>query len=103
VDLYVARQNLPQRKAVLLPIPGTGNVAIPLHKMGKNQLEEVIDWQLEKSGIPKEERQKVIEQAELNYENRIKVGLVRQEVRRRLAGQSPQMSRRNGKWTFTKP
>jgi len=75
---------------------------IPLHKMGKNQLEEVIDWQLEKAGIPKEERQKVREQAEKDYENRLKVDFVRKEVRRRLEGQSPQMTKRNGKWTFTK-
>ena len=101
MDLWVARQK-PLRKGVLLPIQGTGGVMIPLHKMGKNQLEEVIDWQLEKSGIPKEERQKVREQAELDYENRIKVNLVRQEVRRRLAGASPQMSKKGGSWTFTK-
>jgi len=90
------------RKGVLLPIPGTGGVMIPLHKMGDHQLEEVIDWQLEKSGIPKEERQKVREKAELDYENRIKVGLVRKEIKRRLEGSSPQMTKRGGRWTFTK-
>jgi hypothetical protein len=101
MDLWIARQN-PARKGVLLPIPGTGGVMIPLHKMGKNQLEEVIDWQLEKNGIPKEERQKLREQAELDHENRIKVNLVRQEIRRRLEGSSPQMSKKGGRWTFTK-
>ena len=102
MDLWIARQPS-LRKGVLLPIPGTGGVMIPLYKMGKNQLEEVMDWQLEKSGIPKEERPKLIEQAELNYENRLKVDFVRKEVRRRLEGSSPQMSKRGGRWTFTKP
>ena len=102
MDLWIARQPS-LRKGVLLPIQGTGGVMIPLYKMGKNQLEEIIDWQLEKHGIPKEKRQKVIEQAELDYENRLKVDFVRKEVRRRLEGQSPQMTKRNGKWTFTKP
>lgn len=101
MDLWIARQ--PTRKGVLLPIPGTGGVMIPLHKMGKNQLEEVIDWQLEKNGIPKEERQKIREQAEIDYENRRKVGLVRQEIRRRLEGLSPRMTKKGGRWTFTKP
>jgi len=100
MDLWVARQ---KRQAVLLPIPGVGNIAVPLYKMGKNQLEEVIDWQLEKSGIPKEERQKIREQAELDYEERMKVGMVRREIRRRLEGSSPQMSKKGGRWTFTKP
>jgi len=98
MDLWIARQKS-ARKGVLLP----GGTMIPLYKIGKNQLEEIIDWQLEKSGIPKEERQKVREQAELNYENRIKVNLVRQEVRRRIEGSSPQMSKKGGRWTFTKP
>ena len=102
MNLWIARQKS-NRKGVLVPIPGTGGVVVPLHKMGKDQLEEVIDWQLEKHGIPKEERQKLREQAELDYENRIKVGMVRKEVRRRLAGASPQMSRKGGRWTFTKP
>jgi len=101
MNLWIARQK-PLRKGVLLPIPGTGGVVIPLHKMGKNQLEEIIDAQLEKGGIPKEERQKLREQAELDYEERRKVGLVRQEIRRRLEGSSPQMSKRGGRWTFTK-
>jgi len=101
MNLWIARQK-PLRKGVLLPIPGTGGVVIPLHKMGKNQLEEIIDAQLEKGGIPKEERAKLREQAELDYEERRKVGLVRQEIRRRLEGSSPQMSKRGGRWTFTK-
>jgi len=101
MHLWLARQK-PLRKGVLLPIPGTGGVVIPLHKMGKNQLEEIIDAQLEKGGIPKEERAKLREQAELDYEERRKVGLVRQEIRRRLEGSSPQMSKRGGRWTFTK-
>ena len=100
-NLWIARQK-PIRQGVLVPIPGTGGVIIPLYKMGKNQLEETIDAQLEKGGIPKEERGKLREQAELDYENRLKVRLVRQEIRRRLEGQSPQMTKRNGKWTFTK-
>jgi len=99
--LWIARQKS-NRRGVLLPIPGTGGVVIPLHKIGKNQLEEVVDWQLEKSGIPKEERAKLREQAELDYENRIKTDLVRKEVRRRLEGSSPQMSKKGGRWTFTK-
>ena len=102
MHLWLARQK-PIRKGVLVPIPGTGGVVIPLYKMGKNQLEEVIDWQLEKAGIPKEERPKIREQAELDYEERIKTNLVKQEIRRRLEGLSPQMSKKGGRWTFTKP
>jgi hypothetical protein len=100
-DLWIARQK-PIRQGVLVPIPGTGGILVPLHKIGKNQLEEIIDGELEKSGIPKSERQKLREQAELDYEERIKVGLVRQEIRRRLEGSSPQMSKKGGRWTFTK-
>lgn len=102
MHLWLARQK-PTRKGVLLPIPGTGGVMIPLHRMGEAQLEEVIDWQLDKSGIPKEARQKVREQAELDYENRLKVDFVKQEIRRRLEGSSPQMSKKGGRWTFSKP
>ena len=102
MNLWIARQPS-LRKGVLVPIPGTGGVVVPLHKMGKNQLEEIKDWQLEKSGIPKEERQKVREQAEIDYENRIKVDFVRKEIRRRLEGSSPLMSKKGGRWTFTKP
>ena len=99
-NLWIARQK-PLRKGVLLPVGG--GIVIPLHKMGKNQLEEIIDWQLEKSGVPKEERQKVIEQAEKDHEGRIKVAEVRQEIKRRLEGSSPRMSKRGGRWTFRKP
>ena len=98
--LWIARQPS-QRKGVFLKTP-TGGVMIPLHKLGKDGLAEVVDAQLEKSGVPKGERGKAIEQAELEYEQRIKTSLVRQEVRRRLEGSSPQMSRKGGKWTFTK-
>ena len=98
MDLWIARQK-PMRKGVLLP----GGIMIPLHKMGKNQLEEIIDAQLEKSGIPKEQRAKIREQAELDYENRIKTNFVSREIRRRLEGSSPLMSKKGGRWTFTKP
>ena len=101
VNLWIAQQK-PIRKGVLLPIQGTGGVVIPLHKIGKNQLEEIIDWQLEQNGIPKEQRAKIREQAELDYENRLKVKMVREEIRRRLEGSSPQMSKKGGRWTFTK-
>lgn len=99
MDLWVARRDF-GRKGVLLPV-GNG-VMIPLHKMGKNQLEEIIDWQLEKGGVPKEERQKVREKAELDYENRIKTKAVSLEIRRRLEGHSPRITKKNGKWSFTK-
>jgi len=100
-DLWIERQNQ-QRKGVFLKTP-TGGVMIPLHKLGKEGLAEVIDAQLEKSGVPKEERAKAIEQVELEHEQRVKTFLVRQEVRRRLEGSPPQMSKKGGKWTFTKP
>lgn len=102
MHLWLARQK-PIRKGVLLPIPGMGGVIIPLYKMSKNQLEEIIDAQLEKGGVPKGERQKLREQAELDYEERIKVARVKQEIKRRLEGSSPQMSKKGGRWTFTKP
>lgn len=99
MDLWIAKRDF-KRKGVLLPV-GNG-VMIPLYKMGLSQLDEIIDWQLEKGGIPKEERGKIREQAELDHERRVKTHLVRQEIRRRLAGQSPQMTKRGGRWTFTK-
>ena len=102
MDLWIARQKS-TRKGVLIPVPGTGGIMIPLYKMGKGQLEEIIDGQLEKSGIPKEERQKLREKAEIDYENRIKTNFVSQEIRRRLEGSSPLMSKKGGRWTFTKP
>lgn len=101
MHLWIARQT-PQRKAVFLQTP-KGGVIIPSYKLGKEGLAEQIDAQLEKGGVPKEERAKAIEQAELEYEQRIKTLLVRQEVRRRLEGSSPQMSKKGGRWTFTRP
>jgi hypothetical protein len=99
MDVIIKRES--QRKGVFLQTP-KGGVMIPLHKMGKNQLNEVIDAELEKSGVPKEERGKIIEKTELDHEQRIKTHLVRQEVRRRLEGSTPQMSKKGGKWTFTR-
>ena len=98
--LWIARQN-PQRKGLLLPTP-KGSVMIPFYKLGKEGLAEIIDAQLEKGGVPKEERDKVIEKAELEHEGRIKTHLVRQEIRRRLEGSTPQMTKKGGRWTFTK-
>ena len=100
MHLWIARQTS-QRKGVFLQTP-KGGVMIPLYKMGKDQLSEVIDGELEKSGVPKEERAKYIEQAEVGHEQRIKTELVRQEVRRRIEGSTPQMTKKGGRWTFTK-
>jgi hypothetical protein len=102
MHLWLARQKS-RRRGVLLQIPGAWSILVPLVHMGKNQLEEVIDGELEKSGVPKEQRAKIREQAEIDYEERIKVSLASQEIRRRLEGSSPQMSKRNGRWTFTRP
>jgi len=101
MHLWIARQN-PQRKGMFLQTP-KGGVMIPFYKLGKDGLAEIVDGELEKSGVPKEERAKVIEQAELGHEQRVKTELVRQEVRRRLEGSTPQMSRKGGRWTFTRP
>jgi len=96
----VIRQT-PQRKGIFLKTP-KGGVMIPTYKLGKEGLAEIIDSQLEKSGVPKEERAKAIEQVELDHEQRVKTFLVRQEVRRRLEGSTPQMTKKGGRWTFTK-
>jgi len=57
---------------------------------------------LEKQGVPKEERQEVIEQAEKAHENRIKTHEASVELRRRVEGQVPHMRKKGGKWQNVK-
>jgi len=99
--LWVPSQ-LPPRKAILLQPPNGGQIILPLHKLGKSQRDEILDAELEKAGVPKEQRQSVIEKAEKDYENRVHVAQVRNEIRRRLEGQVPHMRKKGGRWKFQK-
>ena len=88
-QFYIARKK--PRMAVMLPLGGTRlnpNVIIPLYKMGKSELEEMILAQMEKRGLSHADGTKVREQAEVDYEERIKVAEARKELRRRLHEQA---------------
>jgi len=98
-DLWVARKK--ERKGIILPLGGTRErptTLIPLYKMGKQELLDTIDGLLEKRGIPKEQRPAIIEEAEKQYEQRIKNYEAHLEIKRRLEGQLPRMKKKGGVW-----
>lgn len=82
--LYVARRL--QRGALLLPMGATHqnpSLLFMLPTMSTQQLDEMIRKQLEKQGVTKEnEIQNVVEEAEKQYEHRVKVVEAQREVRR---------------------
>jgi len=88
----------PSRKAVFLKPKDKRSTIIPLYKMGKNDLQETMEGVLEKQGVPKSERQEVIEQSEKAHENRVKTHEASVELRRRVEGQVPHMRKKGGKW-----
>ncbi len=104
-DLWVARQR--PRLGVLVKTP-QGYAMIPVESrqgrtlVGKNQLSELIDAQLEKGGVPQEERSQARARIEKEHEDRIKVWEVRQEIQRRLHGGPKLMRKVGGRWTFQK-
>lgn len=83
-NLYVARR-APRRGLLLPQGMNKANPALifPLDGLDKSELDELARALLQKQGISKEaDVQAVIEKAEVDYENRIKVGEARKELRR---------------------
>ncbi len=82
--LYVARRT--NRLGLYLPMAGTRqnpNLMFFLPKTSGNQLEDLVRSQLSKQGITDEAAvNKVVEQAEQEYEQRLKVQEAEREVRR---------------------
>lgn len=84
-DIWIARR--PQRKALMLPLGATKqnpNIIFPLYKTDQGELDELVRALLEKSGRTGEV-DRIIEQAELDYEARIKIAEARQELRRLMS------------------
>jgi hypothetical protein len=83
-EFYVARQN--KRKALYLPMGGTAqNPSLMFFAPGasKEQTNELVLKQLEKQGITKRSAvNKILTQAEVDYERRIKVAEAQAELRR---------------------
>lgn len=100
MDIIIKKN--PARKAVFLNPKDKRGTIIPLYKMGKNDLRETLEGVLEKQGVPKGERQEVIEQAEKDHENRVKTHEASVELRRRVEGQVPHMRKKGGKWQNVK-
>jgi len=88
----------PSRKAIYLKPKDKRSTIIPLYKMGKQELQETLQGVLEKQGVPKSERQEVIEQAEKDYRDKIKTHEASVELRRRVEGQVPHMRKKGGRW-----
>lgn len=107
-DIWIARR--PQRQALMLPLGGTKqnpNTIIPLYRTERSELDELVRALLEKQGRTGEV-DKIIEQAELDYENRVKVDEARKELRRLMAirasgGKLMQQGFRKWKQAFYRP
>ena len=82
--LYIARR--PTRVALSLPMEQTGanpNLLFLLKKTDRGQLDELVRSELEKQGVTSEpEVQKIVDEAEAGYEDRVKAGEASREVRR---------------------
>jgi len=85
--LYIARRAL--RRGLLLPQgmnKANPGLIFPLDGVGRSELDELARASLQKQGITSEaDVQAVIENAEADYEKRIKVGEARKELRRLMA------------------
>ena len=86
-NLYIARR--PARRGLYLPMGMNKNnpsMIFPLDNADRSELDELIRAQLAKLGISKEsEVQAVIDKAETDSEERIKLGEARKELRRLMA------------------
>ena len=88
MPLWIARK--PKRIALTLPLGGTRELPttiIPLYKMEKSELDELVEAVLEKRKI-KPRKHEIIEKAEEGYEYRIKVAEASRELRMRIAEQA---------------
>ena len=84
-NIWIARR--PRRRGLLVPMGGTKqnpNLIFPLDKTEESELDDLVRAEFEKHGRTGE-LNKLIEQAELDYENRIKVAEARKELRRLMA------------------
>ncbi len=88
----------PHCRELLIPIQARNQCLADDH-----ELDELVRGTLEKKGYSKEQIDKMMELAEEDAEYHRKVNLVKQEIRRRLAGQPGQMRRVGDKWEFRKP
>lgn len=83
-NLLVVRR--PQRPALYLPMGQTKkspSIVIPFYKIDRSELNDIVRLELAKQGITDEtEVQAVIEEAEVQYEERVKVEEARVEIRR---------------------
>jgi len=80
----------PQRQAVMLPLGGTKgkpNIIIPLYKLDRSELDELIRGVLEKLNLSKQEIEQIVEQAEIDYEHRIKTKEASVELHKRIREQ----------------
>ena len=84
-NLYVARRD--PRKGLLLPMSENAenpSLLFPLtKKLERSELDELIRNELDKQGITKEsDVQAIVDEAERQYEERVKVAEATQEVKR---------------------
>ncbi|MAH50455.1 hypothetical protein CMI37_31830 [Candidatus Pacearchaeota archaeon] len=83
-NLFVARRN--QRKALYLPMGGTKldpSIVVPLYKIDRSELDEIARAHLAEQGITDEASvQELVDEAEKQYEERVKVEEARKELRR---------------------
>jgi len=82
---------------IVIPhIPGS------VQKRDKGLIRAVAENALGKRGLPNEFVDKIIDMAEVMYEERLRVRDVRLEIRNRMAGGIPTMRKVGGKWVKQK-
>ena len=105
--LFVARRK--ERTGFYLPMQGTKekpSLLFFLPKVERGQLDELIRSQLQKQGITNEaDVKRIVDQAETEYERRIKTVEAEKEIRRLMqikaeGGKLMQVGRRKWKRTF---
>jgi len=95
-----------RRQAIMLPLEGTRAKphGIIFHggKPDKTQIQELGQKFLEGQNVPKEKWDKILDLAEIMYEERMKVHNARVEIRRRMEGQIPRLRKEGNKWVARK-
>ncbi len=108
--IWIARRT--QRMGFYLPMQGTEkkpNLMFFLTKMGEGHLDQLVRSELEKQGVTDEGQiHSLIEQAEKDYEHRVKTQETIKELRRLMAikaagGKLMQMGFRKWKQVFYRP
>jgi len=102
MDFYEPGKTSQRRQAIMLPLKGTRRQphGIIFHggKPDKTQIQELGQKFLESQNVPKEEWDKILDMAEIMYEDRIKVANASREIRRRMEGQLPRLRKEGNKW-----